>query len=107
MLRHASNKRGFAPVEDWIVKPSTGERVLETGQWGYHRDQLHLAAGNAGLVDVFREIDLPFFPIAVAKFQGPAAIDEVRTKIGYPADLNLYRKNLIEVAASHRAGSNR
>ncbi len=82
MLRYAERKFGETSVEEWLEGTSMG-KPRDMGQWSFRGDQgerLSLYAGQGELIQLVQELDLPYFPIAIAREDGAAALKE---KMGY------------------------
>lgn len=80
MLAHADRKYAGTDVDRWL-KNNSIDHPADMGHWvmSDHRG-FTLSSGNAGLIRLVENLNLPYFPIASTKGDGS---DKIRKLIGY------------------------
>ena len=108
MLEHASYKLRGDTAEEWLESTSI-DHPRDMGTWYYSRRksgmEFGMTGGQAALIKVEQEINLPCFPIAIANAPGWNAIEELRKKVGYEAtSISTYRReNILAEWIAHTA----
>lgn len=82
MLNHAARKMSGDTAEEWLESTSM-EHPRDMGMWGYRDQKLGFYSGQAALIKVAEDLDLPYFPIAVEKAIGEELINSLRARVGY------------------------
>jgi hypothetical protein len=101
MLEHAEHKFSGETAEQWLGVNSR-RSAPEMGTWSWSSGRgLSMGSGQAGLIKLVQEIDLPCFPVTVEKATGTRAIQHLAAAIGYEG------KSIYEFAEiqSHEPGS--
>ncbi len=83
LLKHAESKMSGSTAAQWLQETSS-EYPRDMGHWTYDTKRgLSMSSGQAALIKVAQDLDLPCFPIAIEKSTGSQAINELRAKVGY------------------------
>lgn len=102
MLDHAERKFRGGTAEQWLETTAI-ENPRDMGMWRYSPQlglTMSLSSGDAALIKVVQELDLPYFPIAVEKATGQKNIQDLIGKIGYDPASN----HKMSPAYSHKMG---
>lgn len=84
MLEHsARNLKGGSSAEEWL-RSTEIDYPRDMGHWTYSREfGLNFSSGQAALIKVADNLNLPYFPIAIAKASGGRNIEELKEKVAY------------------------
>ena len=82
LLQHAEYKFRGETAESWLESMSP-QHPLDMGQWGYEFGVLSMQAGQASMLKLVQELNLPCFPIAISKGYGEDVRTDLRVFLGY------------------------
>lgn len=83
MIQHADYKFRGETAEQWLEANSI-EYPADMGFYTYGEDTgLTMCSGNAGMLKLAQEMDIPCFPIALEKGMGQERLRQLASEIGY------------------------
>jgi hypothetical protein len=82
LLEHAECKFRGESAESWL-KAASRISPLDMGQWGYKYGVISMQAGEASMIKLVQELNLPCFPIAISKGYGELVLKDLRVFLGY------------------------
>ena len=82
MLRHATYKFGSKSVSDHLAK-NDFIHPLDAGSWAMNPAKGHMVfnTGNASVLKIFSDADIPFFPVSVSKNSDERLIERFKSEI--------------------------
>lgn len=82
MIDHASQKFNGSAAQSWI--PKSLDSARDMGLWSMTSGRgLTMASGQAALIEAARQLDLPFYPLAIERAHGAQKIRDVIAAVGY------------------------